>query len=240
MHDFTPPAVTCDVTVLAGDIHQGIQGVQWAQETFTGPILMVLGNHELYGHDWPGLLERCKKEAEGSNVTVLENDEQVFEEHKVIFMGATLWTDFELNGNKNRDMALAKQGMNDYNVIRQTGTGEALTPTQTEAAHRRSRTFLSSALLSNWKLFPEYKRVVITHHLPSHLSISARYQNDKLSPAFASSLKLFGIVESPSLWIHGHSHTKADYVLVTTRVLANPRGYPGERSGFNPKLVVAV
>ena len=34
------------------------------------------------------------------------------------------------------------------------------------------------------------------------------------------------------LWVHGHIHYCCDYTLGKTRVLANPRGYPTEPTGF--------
>jgi hypothetical protein len=43
-----------------------------------------------------------------------------------------------------------------------------------------------------------------------------------------------------ALWIHGHLHRADDYVIGSTRVLCNPRGYPDESTGFVPDLVVEV
>ena len=44
-----------------------------------------------------------------------------------------------------------------------------------------------------------------------------------------------------ALWVHGHIHGQSDYVLGETRVIANPRGYPGEDVGvFRPDLVVDI
>jgi Icc-related predicted phosphoesterase len=47
----------------------------------------------------------------------------------------------------------------------------------------------------------------------------------------------------PKLWIHGHSHDRCDYLLGTTRVVANPLGYPSEpRSleAFDPAFQIEV
>jgi len=46
-----------------------------------------------------------------------------------------------------------------------------------------------------------------------------------------------------SVWIHGHSHDRCDYLLGKTRVVANPLGYPNElRSleAFEPAFQVTV
>lgn len=42
------------------------------------------------------------------------------------------------------------------------------------------------------------------------------------------------------LWVHGHSHLAVDYEIAGTRVVSNPRGYPGETTGFNETLVIHV
>jgi hypothetical protein len=45
---------------------------------------------------------------------------------------------------------------------------------------------------------------------------------------------------SVSLWIHGHTHESFDYVVNSTRVVCNPRGYaPMElNEAFDPVLTV--
>ena len=40
--------------------------------------------------------------------------------------------------------------------------------------------------------------------------------------------------------VHGHVHEAEDYVLAGTRVVCNPRGYPGEATGFDPGLLITV
>jgi Icc-related predicted phosphoesterase len=47
----------------------------------------------------------------------------------------------------------------------------------------------------------------------------------------------------PKLWIHGHSHDRCDYLLGTTRVVANPLGYPSEPrrlEAFDPAFQIEV
>ena len=60
---FDPPAAAADVVVLAGDIHNGAAGVEWAQRTFEAPVLYVAGNHEPYDgefHATAGGAARCR------------------------------------------------------------------------------------------------------------------------------------------------------------------------------------
>lgn len=46
---FTPEQLDCDVVILAGDIDLKARGVEWAKQSFSGPVLYVPGNHEFYG-----------------------------------------------------------------------------------------------------------------------------------------------------------------------------------------------
>jgi Icc-related predicted phosphoesterase len=83
------------------------------------------------------------------------------------------------------------------------------------------------------------KGVVVTHHAPSPESIPAAFNGDAFNPAFASDMRRFIAETGARLWVHGHLHSPADYMVGATRVLANPRGYPTEsRQGFDSGLVV--
>ena len=73
----------------------------------------------------------------------------------------------------------------------------------------------------------DQKFVVVGHHAPSRLSTHPRYKHDTLmNGAYSSSLDDF-IVDHPQikLWTHGHTHEDFDYMLGSTRVVCNPRGY---------------
>lgn len=73
------------------------------------------------------------------------------------------------------------------------------------------------------------KFVVVGHHAPTKLSTHPRYQHDTtMNGAYSSDLIDF-ILERPciKLWTHGHTHDVFDYMIGTTRVCCNPRGYSG-------------
>jgi predicted phosphodiesterase len=94
---FQPLITDADVVVLAGDIHLGTEGLQWAKEIFTDKIVIyVLGNHEYYYHTTPTLIHQLRQLAIHSQVHVLENES--IEIEGVKFFGCTLWTDFKLWG----------------------------------------------------------------------------------------------------------------------------------------------
>jgi Icc-related predicted phosphoesterase len=73
------------------------------------------------------------------------------------------------------------------------------------------------------------KYVVVGHHSPSKASTHPRYKEDTLmNGAYSSDLSEF-ILDRPQikLWVHGHTHDPFDYMIGSTRVVCNPRGYHG-------------
>lgn len=233
--DFVPPPVDADVIVLAGDIGRGTTGIEWAADHFPGmPVIYVPGNHEYYEHDI-SIIDRLKAAAP-TMVHVLNND--AFEYEGVRFLGTTLWTDFNFDGEGEAWFArqTARSLIDDFGSIK---NGHRLfTPEDSAHLHRTSVHWLITELEKEF-LGPT---VVVTHHLPSSLSVAKRYSGNPLNPAFASRLE--GIIEKyePELWIHGHTHVPCDYELFATRVVCNPRGYPGERHqpAFRPDLAVTI
>jgi Icc-related predicted phosphoesterase len=233
---FAPPATEAEGIILAGDISTGSNGLKWALKTFPDrPVIYVLGNHEFYGQTLQKLIVELRQMASGTNVHLLENDSCSIGE--VTFLGATLWTDFALNGNPVVAEVVAQTGMNDYRRIRTLPRYTRLKPADTRRLHMESRLWLEGQALS----LKGRKYVIVTHHAPSRQSIPRAIEEDSFNPAFASELSPFIIQSEAQLWVHGHIHSACDYILGKTRVLANPRGYPNEsRQGFDPGLIVEV
>ena len=233
---FTPPAVEADAVILAGDVSTGRNGLKWALMTFPGqPVIYVLGNHEFYGQKLQKLIEDLRKMASGTNIHLLENDSLCIGD--VVFLGATLWTDFALNGDPVVAEVVAQTGMNDYKRIRTLRRYSRLKPSDTRRLHMASRRWLEDQLLG----LKGRRTVVVTHHAPSRESIPPAFEGDAFNPALASDLCRLIVESEARLWVHGHIHYCCDYTLGKTRVLANPRGYPTEsRQGFDPGLVVEV
>lgn len=86
--DIAIPTVDADMVVLAGDIDGGFDSLRWAMRSFTQPTLFVLGNHEIVAGNQEKLA-KFREMAEGSMVTILEND--VWQHGGVRFLGCTLW-----------------------------------------------------------------------------------------------------------------------------------------------------
>jgi Icc-related predicted phosphoesterase len=209
------------LVVLAGDIGVGKQGVAWAMSVFDVPVLYVPGNHEYYGRSLDALDDTLRDYCADSHVRVLQNNRCVI--GGVRFVGATLWTDFTLFGETSMSQSLAKDGMNDYRLIGHT-VGRRALPSDTLALHQASRIYLEKALAEPFS----GTTVVITHHAPSIRSVAPRYRQDPLTPCYASPLDSLVASSGAVLWIHGHVHDLVDYTLGNTRVVANPKGYPGE------------
>lgn len=228
---FEMPDTDADVVILAGDTHVGAQGIRWANG-LGKPVIYVAGNHEYYGSSIFEVNNWLRATA-GPNAYFLENNEAIID--GVRFLGATLWTDFELfTGKVVPSMLAAQQGMNDYRQIGEDHSGENLLPRHTLTRHRRSREWLTEALDRS---FPG-PTVAVTHHSPSALSADPRYRDDILAPAFTSDMgDLMGMSK---LWVHGHTHHCVDYELGGTRVLSNQRGYPHENTTFDPRLVIEI
>ena len=73
------------------------------------------------------------------------------------------------------------------------------------------------------------KVVVVGHHAPSKQSTKPKYKDDyHMNGGYSSDLTQF-ILDHPQikLWTHGHTHDVFDYMVGSTRVFCNPRGYEG-------------
>lgn len=91
-----PNAREADLVVLAGDVGQGTEGLRWARKIFKDqPIIMVLGNHEFFGwRDFVDFVDEARNKALELDIDLLECGETSV--GGVRFLGATLWTDYEL------------------------------------------------------------------------------------------------------------------------------------------------
>lgn len=232
---FEPRYDEADVVVLAGDTADGDLGVLWALEAIPDrPVIYVLGNHEYHGEVFPDLVVRLKQLAQGTNIHVLENESVLIGD--TAFYGCTLWTDFELFDDVPTAMQVSGNYMPDFFAIEAGVSGGLFTPWEHLATHKQSKRWL----LQHYHKDKAKHHVVITHHAPSMKSVAPRFANEISSAAFASNLDDVVLALSPDVWIHGHTHTNFDYQLGETRVLCNPRGYPGENILFDEQLLVEL
>ncbi|MNZ49153.1 hypothetical protein D3C78_669140 [compost metagenome] len=170
--------------------------------------------------------------ARALEIHFLENDAVVLGD--VRFLGATLWTDFQLYGAEAAVLAHQKalRLMPDFNCV--DYFGEPYTPQMSSDLFEESREWLEMELNVPFA----GRTVVVTHHAPSARSIPEQYVGDSLSPAFASDLE--ALAARCDLWIHGHVHDRMDYRIGKARIVANPGAYPGEDGGFDPYWVIEL
>ena len=258
-------AIDADVTVLAGDIGIGLQGIEWAL-TIDRPVIYVFGNHEYYGErPMTKLWAKAREKVADTHVHLLDNDTALIDDpqtgERVRFLAATLWTDFCIFGADQLDamMGFAQDTMSDYSSIFVTRrghrqiefgstarAGDQLTARKTLAMHHESRDFLEQELQRNpdprgmLEQAPWSKTVVVTHHAPSARSLTYEQPASRSDAAYASNLE--SLASQVDLWVHGHTHVCADYRVGAGRVVSNSRGYAGRGAvhDFNPQLVIEV
>lgn len=237
--DWHPPDAEADIVVLAGDIHSGTRGVEWARQHFpVEPIVYVPGNHEFYGRDLEETLSDLQQAGRRFGVAVLHGRGVIL--GGVRFLGATLWTDFALHGadaaSLRRAMSDARHGMSDFALIRHGPQG-LFRPENAREMHLEQVSWIRERLADEF----EGPTILVTHHLPHPRSIHRKYRGSALNPSFGSDLsRLMG--PPIALWIHGHTHESCDYVEEGTRVVCNPRGYgPFElNASFDPILTIEI
>jgi Icc-related predicted phosphoesterase len=232
---FKAPEVDADVSILAGDVSLGVSGLRWIEDNFPDrPVIYVLGNHEYYSHRLPALTDEIRRKAQDSNIFVLEND--AVQIGGVTFLGATLWTDYALDGDVEVSSTIALNLMSDFLEINRLHGKPTLVPEFFQRTHHASRKWLHDTATKI-----RGPKVIVTHHAPHARSIAPQFANNRLNPAFASDLTDLIEAADARLWVHGHIHSHSDYRIGKTRIINNPRGYPNENTnGFDPGLVVEI
>ncbi|GFM86341.1 serine/threonine protein phosphatase [Pseudomonas cichorii] len=221
-----------DVVVLAGDVHSKGRSTGWASDNFHKPVVMVGGNHELYGAAWHKAFARLESNAK-PHVHFLERQSVVVE--GVRFVGCVCWSDFESTGNSVLAMLDARQMMNDYRQIRLEPQYSRITPTFIRRQAQESRQWLHEEIS---KPHPG-KTVVVTHHPPLMKFVPHYDKHPHLSASYGNQWEEFLDLKI-DLWVFGHTHWPIDETLRGVRFVSNPRGYPQEDLSFNPELVVEL
>ena len=233
-------AKDADAVVVAGGTCAGAEkAFAYLRAAFPSPIplVLVLGNEEFHGWYILEELTRARRLALDYDVLLLENTS--IEAGGVRFVGATLWTGYDLDGPEGQAaaMAAAMRDMDDHRRIFLTRTpSRRFLPQQALERFGRSSAYIAKALGQPF----EGPTVVVTHHAPSARSLDPGLGSDRLSNAFASRLDQLVEVGGADLWIHGHTQYSCDYLLGRTRVISNPQGYGGDNQAFDPALVIEV
>ncbi len=221
-------------------------------------VIYVAGNHEHYHGDFKFTLSELKRKlAYIPNLHVL--DKEVFKLDDTIFVGSTLWTDM----NKEDPLTLLhmKDYMNDFRIVKNSNSqvyrkvpvyedtpydGQVRKQTGMKMKEEPARFSPQDAVEENKKCFEYIKHivsecapweqvVVVGHHTPSHQSCHPRYAHDHImNGGYHNSYEEY-IMDHPQikLWTHGHTHERYDYMIGSTRIVCNPRGYIGHEQLAN-------
>lgn len=211
-------------------------------------VIYIMGNHEHYKGDINTSVNILKdKLSEFKNIYVLEQEIKVIDD--ITFIAGTLWTD--MNKGDPSTLFHIKRVMNDYRIIEdlsemvsfKSNNGfkerpSMFTPEKSMQKHSDMLKFIKESVSS------VSKAVVVSHHAPSKLSTKPMYEKDVLvGGAYSSDLSEL-MLDYPQikLWTHGHTHDSFDYVIGSTRVVCNPRGYYNymENKKFDSTFVVEV
>jgi Icc-related predicted phosphoesterase len=204
-------------------------------------VLYVAGNHEHYNGDYAETFTILRNYlGRIENLHILDKEHVTIDD--VTFIGGTLWTD--MNAQDPVTLAHIRGKMNDFRVI-ENSSSEMVSyrtfdvneeGTQIPTFHKRPAKFMPEDTVQDHKKMLQYinvtseplgKYVVVGHHAPSKTSTHPRYQTEVIvNGAYSSRLDQF-ILDRPQikLWTHGHTHEEFDYMIGTTRVVCNPRGY---------------
>lgn len=226
-------------------------------------IIYVMGNHEHYHGDFAKSYDHLKEKLGYlKNLYILEKEVKVIDD--VTFVAGTLWT----NMNKEDPITIGKiKGyMNDYRIIEDSNemvtfsypelSEDGIPIPGSKVFHQRPSKFSPEKSIIEHKgmmnlvhetlasIQPGSKVVIVGHHAPSKLSTKPRYQFDFIvNGAYSSDLSDL-ILDNPciKLWTHGHTHSSFDYMLGSTRIVCNPRGYYNyeENDEFDSGKVVEI
>jgi len=217
------PEEETEVLVLAGDVgefHWWLQAKQYLDILCSNYpcVLYIAGNHDYYGTDFSTGDARFRElDALHENFHFLERE--IFEVGGKKFAACSLW--FKEDPKSFRYEPL----MNDFRMVNDFKP----------AVYERNEDAVEFLRYD----VPKDTDVIITHHMPSQLSVHKKYAGDVCNRFFLCSVDDVILDLQPKIWIHGHTHMPCDYHMGSTRVVCNPRGYPGERKDgpYRPVVV---
>ena len=201
-------------------------------------VVYVMGNHEHYHGDYNDTITILRNRfGYLANLHIL--DKEMVQLGGVSFIGGTLWTD--MNKEDSITLLHMKGMMNDFrcvdnsknvvnfktfdednNVVFKTRAAK-FTPEDAVVDHRAMLEYIRLMIEGKF----DQKFVVVGHHSPSKLSTKPQYEDEVImNGGYSSDLSEF-ILDHPQikLWTHGHTHHKFDYMIGSTRIVCNPRGY---------------
>jgi Icc-related predicted phosphoesterase len=197
-------------------------------------VIYISGNHEHYNGDFAETFTVLRDRfGYLVNLHILDKESVIIND--IMFIGGTLWTD--MNKEDGITLMHMKSMMNDFRCVKNSArkrhfhdlNGNSqfqvanFTPEDAVEDHKKMLDYLKVMLEGKH----DQKFVVVGHHAPSKASTHPRYADElTMNGGYSSDLSEF-ILDHPQikLWTHGHTHEEFDYLIGTTRIVCNPRGY---------------
>lgn len=231
------PACKEETLVLAGDTSNSVNAtIQYANSMASSfkYVVVVLGNHEFY-KGMPYSTISSIAGLASQNVYILNKDSVLLDD--VMFIGATLWTDFH---NDPRVEAAAKQSINDFNLM-YVNANEKVTPLWMRKKFKEEFEYIKTMVRDCYD-----KSVVVTHFPPLR-----RFQHPRWGSVNQNPLNAYFMTNNEEIydwtfdaWICGHTHDPSYFSEVGQKFVCNPRGYAyrgkNENAEFDPDLILEI
>ena len=198
-------------------------------------VIYIMGNHEHYHGDYADTITTLRDRL-GYLYNLHILDKEMVQLGGVSFIGGTLWTD--MNKEDSITLLHMKGMMNDFRCVQNSNKPGRRTTLKDGEEYEYKALFTPEDAVVDHEQMIEYIRlmiegkfdqkfVVVGHHSPSKASTHPRYADEEImNGGYSSDLSEF-ILDHPQikLWTHGHTHHKFDYMIGSTRIVCNPRGY---------------
>ena len=194
-------------------------------------MIVCLGNHDFYGHyDLTTMPDGYCKQIR-HNVHAYYNSVVHLQDIDIIV--STLWAKIE-----PYDAFLTERNVSDFYRIMYDG--HRLTAEDFNHEHERCLQFIKKAIVES----QAKTKIVLTHHVPTHLCTAEEFRGSTISGAFTVELGDYIADSGIDYWIYGHSHRNIDAQIGSTRLMSNQLGYISHneqaRNGFNPARYIDI
>ncbi len=207
-----------EILLIAGDTYylgkefMKHEFFDYASENFER-VFLIPGNHEFYGgYDVEICFLQNYELQIRENVFLVNNNTIEIDNVKFIF--SSLWSKIV------KEVVPILGSLNDFRLINLNN--QKLTVSDYNLMFENSWKYLQKEITAKTKK----KKVVITHHLPSHYCNLEIYKNSKLNEAFCVDLTKYINKSDVNYWIYGHSHgNKGQFKIGKTKMITNQLGY---------------
>lgn len=208
-----------DICLVAGDISpvrfsEYKYFLDWLSKSFKQSFI-ILGNHEFYHssiHKVNISIDILNRKYD--NIEILKNRNQLLI-YEYLIGGTTLWFD-----NTSSDI-ISRDYINCWKYISDLST-------QIEIQNNKSIEFIKK-----FNDLKAPKKILLTHYLPSHRSVSNKYRGHPSNMFYVCDLSNYLDTLNFDLIVHGHTHDSCDYILGDTRIVCNPYGYEHQNKSFD-------